>query len=293
MNKFKSIRIASILGIIGNLFLMVIKLIVGVIFKSESMIADTFNSAGDIFSSFMTFIGNHISSKPKDEDHDLGHGKAEYIFSLIISVIMIFSGILLIKNSINNIINSEEIIFSKWLIIVCFTTIVVKLLLFLYTNTLSKKFDNILIKANSKDHLTDMFVTLSNLLAILLSMKHIKYVDAVVGILISLWIIYQYLCILIESYHVLMDKTISSDKKEDVINIIKKYPEIIKYNHFNATPIGYEYQISISIFVDGNLSTFESHNIADKLEKEIVSTIDEIYLAVIHVNPIKIDKKKK
>ena len=247
MNKFKSIKIASIFGIIGNLFLLVIKLIVALICKSESMMADAFNSAGDIFSSFMTFIGNHISSKPIDEDHDLGHGKAEYIFSLIISVIMIFPAILLIKNSILSIINNKELIFSKWLIIVCITTIITKLCLFLYANRLSKKFDNILIKANSKDHLNDMFITSGNLGAILLSMKGIKYVDAIVGILISLWIIYQYLCILIESYHVLMDKTISNDKKEDVINIIKKYPEIVKYNHFNATPIGYEYQISISI----------------------------------------------
>jgi len=293
MNKFKSIKIASIFGIIGNLFLLVIKLIVALICKSESMLADSFNSAGDIFSSFMTFIGNHISSKPIDEDHDLGHGKAEYIFSLIISVIMIFSALLLIKNSILSIINNKELIFSKWLIIVCITTIITKLCLFLYANRLSKKFDNILIKANSKDHLNDMVITSGNLGAILLSMKGIKYVDAIVGILISLWIIYQYLCILIESYHVLMDKTISNDKKEDVINIIKKYPEIVKYNHFNATPIGYEYQISISIFVDGNLSTFDSHDIADRLEKEIIDSIDEIYLAVIHVNPIKIDKKRK
>lgn len=293
MNKFKSIKIASIFGMVGNLFLLVIKMIVALLFKSEAMMADTFNSAGDIFSSFMTFIGNHISSKPIDEDHDLGHGKAEYIFSLIISVIMMFSGLLLIKNSIFSIMNKEKIIFSKWLIIVCIVTVIVKLALFIYTNMLSKKFDNILIKANSKDHLNDMFITTGNLIAIFLSMKNVMYVDAIVGILISLWIIYQYLCILIESYHVLMDKTISMEKKEDVINIIKKYPEIIKYNHFNATPIGYEYQISISIFVDGNLSTFESHDIADRLEKEIVNNIDEIYLAVIHVNPIKIDKNKK
>ena len=293
MNKYKSIRKASLLGVIGNLFLLIIKSLVAIIFKSNAMLADTFNSAGDIFSSVMTFIGNKISSKPSDNDHDLGHGKAEYIFSLIISIIMIFTGLILIKNSVLKIIHNDIMNFSYWLIVVCAVTIIVKALLFVYTNYLSKKFHNILIKANSKDHLNDVFITTVNLIAIFLSSLNINYIDSIAGIFISLWIIYTYIKIFVESYHVLMDRTISSDSKEEVINILKKYPEIIKYNHFNATPIGYEYQISISIFVDGNLSTFESHDIADKLEKEIVNSIDNIYLAVIHVNPIKVNKSDK
>ena len=72
-------------------------------------------------------------------------------------------------------------------------------------------------------------------------------------------------------------------------NNIEKYKEIKKVEHFNATPVGYKYQISFTIYVDGNLSTFESHEIANRLEKEL-SKLDEIYLTVIHVNPIKIEK---
>lgn len=293
MDKFKKIKIASILGMIGNLFLLVVKIIVALVFQSGSMLADAFNSAGDIFSSTMTFIGNKISSKPIDEDHDLGHGKAEYVFSLIISVIMILSGMVLIKNSITKLLEKETLIFSWWLIIVCIVTIVIKFSLYLYTNFLSKKYHNILIKTNSNDHLNDIFLTSANMIAIIISSFNIRYVDQIAAIILSIFIMYTYLKILIESYHVLMDRSISNEQKEEVINIIKKYPEIIDYNHFNATPIGYEYQISISIFVDGNLSTFKSHEIADNLEKDIVSSIDNIYLAVIHVNPININKKLK
>ena len=88
MDKFKAINYASIVGIIGNMFLLIIKAIVGFMTNSQSMIADAFNSAGDIFSSMMTFIGNKISSKPSDDDHNLGHGKAEYIYSMLISIAM-------------------------------------------------------------------------------------------------------------------------------------------------------------------------------------------------------------
>ena len=81
MNRYKSGKIASILGILGNLFLLIIKCIVGIITNSQAMIADSINSASDIISSILTFIGNKIASKPRDEDHHLGHGKAEYIFN--------------------------------------------------------------------------------------------------------------------------------------------------------------------------------------------------------------------
>ena len=78
--RFKLTKRAGIFGIIGNIFLLIIKAIVGFVFKSHAMIADSFNSAGDIFASLMTFIGNKISSVPNDDDHNFGHGKAEYIF---------------------------------------------------------------------------------------------------------------------------------------------------------------------------------------------------------------------
>jgi len=80
--RFNDAKKIGMLGIIGNLFLFIIKIIVGFIGHSQSMIADAFNSAGDIFASLMTWIGNKISSVPNDEDHNYGHGKAEYIFSL-------------------------------------------------------------------------------------------------------------------------------------------------------------------------------------------------------------------
>ena len=87
MNKNKAIKKVGIYGIIGNIFLLIIKAIVGFTSKSQAMIADSINSAGDIFASLMTFIGNKIASEPNDEDHNFGHGKAEYIFSLIISIL--------------------------------------------------------------------------------------------------------------------------------------------------------------------------------------------------------------
>ena len=250
------------------------------------MIADAFNSAGDIFSSIMTFVGNKISSIPRDDDHNLGHGKAEYIYSMLISISMILISLVVFKNSLSTLFNNIKYDFNIWLIVVCITTIIVKLSLFIYTNYLSKKYNNLLIKANSKDHIIDAVITTLNLISCILSTKNIYFLDGIVGVIISIWILISAIKIFIESYDVLMDKSIDEETKNEVIEIIKQHKEVIKINHFNSTPVGYKYQISFTIFVDGNLKTYESHEIANHLEKEILNKIDEIYLVVIHVNPM-------
>jgi len=290
MTRFNNVKIASILGIIGNIFLFIIKIIVGIITNSQAMIADSFNSAGDILSSIITLIGNKIASKPSDDDHNLGHGKAEYIYAMLISIVMVVASIKIAKNCISSIYLKPEYNFSIWLVIVCIITIIVKMLLYLYTNNIAKKQKNLLIEANSKDHRNDCILTFFTLISSILVLNNIYYIDGIVGALISLWIIISAIKIFKDSYDVLMDKSISIETKKKVYEIIKQHEEIKKINHFNSTPVGYKYQISLTIFVDGNLSTFESHQIADKLEKEINKTIDEIYLTVIHVNPIDIKK---
>ena len=286
MNRFKSTKLASIFGISGNILLMIIKGIVALLTGSQAMTADAFNSAGDIFSSLMTYIGNKISSKPSDEDHNLGHGKAEYIYSMLISISMILMAMLVLKDSFISLVKGKTYDFSVWLIVVCLITIIVKLLLFIYTNKLYKKYNNLLVKANSKDHFNDMIITSVNLISCLLSLKGIYFLDGVVGIIISLWIMYTSIKLFIESYNVLMDKSISIETKNEVYEIIDRHKEVKKVIHFNSTPVGYKYQISFTIYVDGNMSTFDSHDIANKLEKEIIKEIEEIYLVIIHVNPI-------
>ena len=289
MDRFKAAKTASILGVLANILLFLIKTIVGCMSRSQAMIADAFNSAADVLSSIMTYIGNKIASKKADEDHNLGHGKAEYIYSMLISITMLILGFKLFVDSLKSLFIRNKYEFTIWLVIVCLVTIIIKLVLYVYTNKLGKKFNNLLIEANSKDHRNDCIITLFNLLSAILSVFKIYLVDSLVGIGISLWIIYTGIKIFIESYDVLMDKTISQETKDKVINIIKEYDEIVRINHFNATPVGYLYQVSFSIFVDGNLSTFDSHKIADKLEKEIDKRVPEIYLTIIHVNPVRID----
>ncbi len=136
MNRYESTKKVSFLGIIGNIFLLIIKFIMAIFSHSEAMMADAVNSAGDIFSSVMSYIGNKIAGIPSDEDHNFGHGKAEYIFSMFISIFMILVGMKILFSSIMTIIEGNTFQFSIYLVIVCFITILVKLFLYLYAKTM-------------------------------------------------------------------------------------------------------------------------------------------------------------
>lgn len=284
MDRFEVTKKAGILGIVRNIFLLVIKSIVGFMSNSQSMIADAANSAGDIFASLMTFIGNKIAREPNDDSHNFGHGKAEYIFSLFISISMMVIAIKLLYDSTSALITKKELTFSWFLVLVCIITIVTKFALFIYTSKLAKKYNNVLLDANKSDHRNDCLVTTFTLISILLSLVGIYWFDGIVGIGISIWIFITGLKIFIESYNVLMDISIDEETKNLINDIAKKYPKILKMDKISSTPVGYQYIIVLTIYVDGNMSTFESHKLADNLETEITS-LEKIYRTIVHVEP--------
>ena len=283
--KFLETKKAGIYGIIGNIFLLIIKAIIGFISNSQAMIADSMNSAGDIFASLMTFIGNKIASVPIDDDHNLGHGKAEYIFSMFISISMILVSAKLLFDSIIALFVGSKLVFSWFLVAVCIATIITKLILYFYTKKAYKQYKNILLEANMKDHRNDCVVTSFTLISILLTLFGIYWFDSIVGIGISLWICYTGVTIFIESYNVLMDISIDLKTKDLILHIAHAYKEIEGIDDIVSTPVGDKYLIFLTINLDGNMSTFESHNLADSLEKSI-NELDKIYKTVVHVNPV-------
>lgn len=283
--KFNDIKKAGLAGIFGNIFLLIIKGVIGFITHSQAMIADSFNSASDIIASLMTFIGNKISSEPKDNDHNFGHGKAEYIFSLFISITMILVSIKLFIDSIISLVQKAHFDFSWGLIIVCILTIITKFCLYLYTKIMFKKYDNILLKSNYQDHRNDCVVTTFTLISIIFGLYGIYWVDGVVGLGISLWILITGVKIFMESYNVLMDVSLDEATKETIMNLVKSHDDIKNCYNLYSTPIGYKYFVIFTIAVDGNMSTYESHKLANHLEKDVES-LEKIDKAVVHVHPV-------
>lgn len=157
--------------------------------------------------------------------------------------------------------------------------------MFLFTRRLYKNFNNILLEANYKDHRNDCFVTSFTLISIVASLFGIYWLDGIVGIGIASWICFTGIKIFIESYNILMDISIDENTKNIILDLASSYKDILKVDDLYSTPIGDKYIIVLTIYVDGNMSTFYSHQLADSVEKDICC-LENISHAIIHVNPM-------
>lgn len=284
MDRFKTTRKVAVLGISANIFLLTIKLTAGFLSRSQAMIADGFNSAGDVFASVMTLVGNSIASRPEDKDHPYGHGKAEYIFSMIISLSLMFISFTIFRNALASIINKADFETSWFLITVAIVTIAVKLTLFLYTSRIGKLMENLLVSANSEDHRNDVFVTAGTLIGIVMGYLGFNWVDGAVGICISLWIFYTGIKIFVSSFKVLMDTDIDPAFKADTYELVNGINGVDHIDSINAKPVGAGYILLIKVSVDGRMSVNESHKIASEI-KARVKDIKGVKDAVVHINP--------
>lgn len=284
MDRYSATKRVAVLGIGANILLLVLKLVIGIMSKSQAMIADGFNSAGDVFASVMTYLGNRISSLPQDKDHPYGHGKAEYIFSMIISFSLLLVTFQIFKNSLESIINRESFVFSWWLVGVASITIILKAALWRYTLNAGKKWDNLLILANSEDHRNDILVTSSTLLGIILGTRGIYWVDGAVGIGISLWIGYTGIRIFISAYNVLMDTNIDQKYVDSLIRDIESIDGVDHVDSINAKPIGVSFIIIVKVSVSGTLTVEQGHAIAAQIKSKVKGN-KNVGDVVVHVNP--------
>ena len=287
--RYQTTKKVGLLGILVNIFLLVIKGIIGFISGSYAMIADAFNSATDVISSFMTYIGNKIAHVPSDKDHDYGHGKAEYIFSLLIGIIMVVLSVNIFYQSFMSVINQETFTFSWWLIIICLITIFTKLTLYLYVHKKGKQIDSLLVLANAQDHINDVFLTCGTLIGVLGALFNMYWLDGFVGCIIALGILYSGGKIAFQSCETLMDKSIDENIKKQIIEKIETYSNIDSIDKIMSKPIGNSYIVIIEVSVSPDMTVKTSHDIITKLKYDILA-INHIYDAIIHINPSGYDK---
>lgn len=284
MQKHEQVRYVALSGLLGNILLLTLKLLVGIGAKSQTMIADGLNSAGDVFASTMTYIGNHISSQPGDSDHPYGHGKAEYIFSMIISFSLLLVAFTIFRSALNSLLGTSEFVFNPWLIGVALFTMVLKSLLYIYSKRVGSLHKSLLAIANAQDHRNDVFVSSLTLLSVATGYFGLTFIDGIGGILISFWIAFNGFTIFTSAYDVLMDKNIDDDLMGQLTTIIMSIDGVDHIDAITAKPIGLHFLLIVKISIDANITVYEGHGIAHKVRilLENLENVDEV---IVHVNP--------
>lgn len=283
-NRGRQVHIVAVSGIVGNVLLLAMKLVVGLSTKSQAMIADGLNSAGDVFASGMTYVGNHIASRPDDEDHPYGHGKAEYLFSMIISLSLLLVAISIFRSSLTSLMERQVYTYSIWLVVVALSTMAIKFGLFTYARAVGKRHNSLLAHANAEDHRNDIFVSSLTLITVITGYFNFYIIDALAGMAIALWIGMTGAKIFASSYQVLMDTTIEEAVKAQMKSEVEAIEGVDHLDALVSKPVGLNHLLIVKISIDGNLTISQGHALGVAVKDKLMhyELVDDV---VVHLNP--------
>lgn len=282
--------LASIVGIICNIFLFLVKLVVGLMVHSVSVMADAFNNLSDAGSSLISFVGVKIASKPADEEHPFGHGRMEYISALIVSFLVLEVGFTFLKDSINKIKSPEAIRFQMVSVVILLLSICVKLWLGLFNRKLGKKIDSKVMIAVFTDSMGDVLTTTATIVSLLFFHFTEINIDGIVGIGVALVVMWAGVGIAKDTLEPLLGEAIDPEEYQRIKKFVESYDGIIGSHDLIVHNYGPNRSMaSIHAEVPNNADIKESHEIIDKIERDAVENLG-IFL-VVHMDPVEVEDK--
>ena len=269
-DRSKKIVQTSLVGIFANLGLVVIKAIVGIVAMSVAIIMDAINNLSDALSSVITIVGTKLAQKKPDEKHPYGHGRVEYLTSLIISVIILIAGSAAIVESVIAIIDNNLPQFEIWSVILIAIAILVKIAISFFFRHRGKKLNSEALKGSGIDALFDAFLSLGTLIAIIVALLWNVNIEGYIGIIIGLFMIKSGIDVLRNSLSSIIGERMSKETSEAIKKLVVSNPEVkgaydlIVNNYGPDRGIG-----SIHIEVDDNLTAKEIHPLTRKIANQV------------------------
>ncbi|HSW35882.1 MAG TPA: cation diffusion facilitator family transporter [Candidatus Limnocylindrales bacterium] len=282
--------LASIVGIISNILLFAIKITIGLILNSISVMADAFNNLSDVGSFVICFIGARLAGRPADQEHPFGHGRLEYIAALVVSFIILQVGFLLLHRSFVKVLNPEEIEFSWILIVILSMTVLLKLWLSLFNKNLGKAINSNVLKATSIDSLNDVLVTSAAIIALIVGQLTGLNIDGWMGMVVSVFVLFAGFNIAKTTLLPLLGESVSRDIYNRITSKVESYAGIIGSHDLIAHNYGPSHTMAtIHAEVSNDLNMEEIHEIIDKIERDVLREMG-IFL-VIHMDPVEVNDK--
>ena len=269
-------KLAGIVGIISNLFLCSLKIIMGLISSSISIIADGINNLSDASSSIITLVGFRLASQPEDKNHPYGHARIEYLTGLFISIFIIIVGALLMKSSVEKIIHPQAVRFTVITILILVIAIFVKLWQTFFNRSIGQKIDSLTLKATATDSRNDVITTSVVLLGVLITKFTGIVVDGYLGVIVALFIIWSGIQLIRETSSPLLGEAPDHDLVKQIAQLSMAHEGVLGMIF-----------ASIHIEVDADGDLMDSHDTIDNLEKELS---DALHIELVaHMDPIRVN----
>lgn len=275
----------SNVALIVNVSLMLLKAAAGFLANSTAIIADAFNSGTDIFATIVVFSGLRIAYLPPDEKHHYGHAKAESVVSKIVSIIIMITGITIGWSAVRQVISGEYETPGFLAVIISFVSIIIKYLLYRYTNRMGKLIGSSSLLADSFNHRSDILASTSVLVGVAGARFGFPILDPFAGIIVSIVILKTGISIYMNAVEELMDTAPDALIIDDIMKNILLTEGVLMVQDIKARKHGSKLLIDLKICVDSELTVEEGHEIASEAKRTLMSNIKNIQDVMIHVNP--------
>ena len=278
---------STFVGIIFNLFLVAIKGAAGFLGHSNALIADAIESSSDIITSIIVVVGLKIAAKPADTDHPYGHGKAEPIAGMVVSISLFGAAAIIIIRSIHEIIisNSAPESFTLWVLVLA---VIIKESLFRYVSSVGSSVGSIAVKNDAWHHRSDAITSTAAFIGISISLiggKGFEKADGYAALLASAIIIFNAFKMLKPAVMEIMDTAPPSDIKEKVIKVADDVEGVLYIDKCFVRKMGFEYFVDIHIIVDGNISVHDGHLISHNVKDTLIKKLPKIADVLVHIEP--------
>ncbi|OKY77993.1 MAG: putative Co/Zn/Cd cation transporter [Candidatus Methanohalarchaeum thermophilum] len=267
-----------------NFFLFVIKFVPTIFFNSLSVQSDSFNSLSDSFYSIIILVGSYFAFRPKDSSHPHGHERIRPFLSLIISGSIIFTGVIIVRGGIYNLIHGTRYQFSILFIYVLLISILVKYTLSIYLDRLNKVYKNDILSSLSDDSKVDALASFSAIVGVIISRLGYAIFDTIFGVLISFWIFKTGLSIGWRNFKYLTGSSPPQEVTEKIMSILKNREEVIEVIECEPHYVGPKLDVYCELEVASSLSLIEAHELEEEIKRELLA-LNEVNNVYIHLEP--------
>ena len=288
-NDFQKIaNKVSIITIIGNIVLSIIKLLAGIIAHSNAMISDAIHSASDVFSTFVVIIGIKLSAKEPDKEHPYGHERLECVAAIILAMVLFITGLGIGIEALKNILHgnySDLQIPGILALIVAIISIVSKEGMYWYTRYYAKKIDSSALMADAWHHRSDAFSSIGALIGIGGARLGFPIMDSIASMVIFIFIVNAAFQIFKDAMDKMVDHSCDDETEKQIYDCVMKNENVMGIDVLQTRIFGNKIYVDVEIQVNASYTLQVAHNIAEAVHEDIEENFPKVKHIMVHVNP--------